>query len=406
MTSRMIVRVTEQRSPGQVRRELSIDGGPTAFFEITGDVLPPPLARHDFTAITTIFLAMREGRPLHVAGPVSRRLLRNLEEFQEAWSLWMPRDYRPVLVSADEEVDDTSDKSAPNGVFAFSGGVDSVSTLIRHLDGHMGRRTVRPVAAVMIHGFDIPLSEETAFETARGAAGAILADLGVPFSVVRTNWRETIRRRWEMEFGSGLMACLHQFAGPATVGVIGSDGDYGRAVLPWGSNAVTNQFLSSGDFEIQTDCAGLTRTERVALISRYPAIAARLRVCWEDARSGRNCGRCEKCMRTNLNFLANGTDPYCFDRRPTSMEILGIRARSAIQIGYFEEIVDSARKHGIDERWVSVLVASIAKNKLLLPARPLWRRATHKGKRIAQRLLSRRLPPLHGSAETAHNPQA
>lgn len=383
----MIVRVTEQRSPVQVRRELSIDGGPSAFFEITGDVLPPPIALYDFAAVAAIFLAMRERRSLHVAGPVSRVLLRNLEEFQEIWSIWQPRDYGAVSVTADEERESVSPENGRDGVFAFSGGVDSAATLIRHCGGDMGRRTVHPLAAILVHGFDIPLSEQMAFDTAKGAAEAILSEMNVPLSIVRTNWRETIRKRWEMEFGAGLAACLHQFAGLAAVGVLGSNEDYSRLVLPWGANPVTNHLLAGGTFAIQTECGGLTRTDRVGIIARRPDIASRLRVCWEDTRSGRNCGKCEKCIRTNLNFLANGLEPYCFERRPTLREILGIRARNRAQIVLLEEIASFARKRGIDDPWVSALAVSIAMNKLLRPVRPLWARATNKSKRIVQGLL-------------------
>lgn len=388
----MIVSVGEQRSPDLVRRTLTIDGRETAFFEISGDVLPPALELSDFAAIASVFLVMREGRPLHIDGRVSRMLLRSLEELQEAWALWQPNDYRPVPITAAEEVDVAAETPRNTGVFAFSGGVDSVATLLRHQCGEMGRRTVRPIAAAMVHGFDIPLSEADAFATARRGAEAMLAKLNVPFAVVRTNWREMIGRRWEMEFGAGLAACLHQFAGAADFGVIGSDEDYAHLEFPWGSNPVTNHFLTGGAFKIQTDCGGVSRTDRVRLICRYPEVASLLRVCWEGPHSGVNCGKCEKCLRTNLNFLANGHEPLCFERRPTQFEILGIKARNSVQIAYLEEILGSARMNGVREPWVIALAASVLKNKALRPIRPLWSRAVNKGRRSVRGFLGMNRP--------------
>jgi hypothetical protein len=379
--SAMLVNVYEERSSVLVRRSLHIGGSEAAYFEISGDALPPPLELHDFAAIATIFLAMREGRPLHIDGPVSSALLRNLEEFQEAWALWLPNDYRQVAISAKEEVDAAPSGPRDSGVFAFSGGVDSVSSLIRHHDGDLGRRAVRAATAVLIHGFDIPLSETVAFDAARRGAEAILSELNIPLSIVRTNWRETLRRRWEMEFGAGVAACMHQFAGTGSTGIVGSSEDYAHIVWPWGSNPITDHMLSSSAFSLRLECRGLTRTERVAVICRYPRIARHLRVCWEGPITGENCGQCEKCIRTKLNFLAAGFEPLCFDGPPTWDEILRVRAKNVPQIALLEEIHMSAQQRGIKEPWVMALGASIQKNKTLRPIRPLWSRGQNKIKR-------------------------
>ncbi|MPY75479.1 MAG: hypothetical protein GEU87_14595 [Alphaproteobacteria bacterium] len=372
--SALYVAVRETRGPGHVRRTLTIDDDQETFFEISGNVLPPPIELYDFAALSTFFLAMRQGRPLHIDGPVSSTLLRNLEELQEVWAAWRPSTYTPIPITAAEER--TVAAHAPeSGVFAFSGGVDGTAALLRHYTGDLNRREVRPVAAVMIHGFDIPRADTAAFETARDAAIAMLKELDLPLCVVRTNWRETICRRWEMEYTAGLAACLHQFAGAAVVGVVGGGEDYAHLDLPWGSNPITNPMLSGGAFAIQTECNGLTRTERVALICKFPEVAAKLRVCWEGPVTGGNCGRCEKCIRTKLNFLAAGYEPLGFDGRPTQMQILGIPARNVVQIAFLEEILASAKKNGVEDRWLAALSASIVKNKALRPFRPIAKRA-------------------------------
>jgi hypothetical protein len=187
-----------------------------------------------------------------------------------------------------------------------------------------------------------------------------------------------------MEFGAALASCLHQFSGRAGVAVIGADESYGHLALPWGSNPATNHLLSGDELDIHTEGGGFTRTERVAFISRYPDIAARLRVCWEGPATGRNCGHCEKCIRTQMNFMADGQKPACFDAEPSLSQILRLRARNPVQVAYLTEILETARKNGVTAPWVRALQASISKNKTLLPIRPVEKRF----KRLAKQIMA------------------
>jgi hypothetical protein len=245
---------------------------------------------------------------------------------------------------------------------------------------------------MLVHGFDIPLDNQPAFDRARGSISEVMAILGMPLATVRTNWRE-LCKDWLMEYHAGLAACLFQFRGFANVGICGASEDYSRLVVPLGSNPVTDHLLSGGGFQIHTEGGGFTRTERVRLICDYPDIAARLRVCWEGPKTGGNCGRCEKCIRTKLNFLANKREPLCFDRPPTNAEILGLTARNEIQLALLKEVVAAARENGASGPWLSSLRLAIAKNHLMLPARRL-------GRRIAGKMR-----PLPGASPIAHGPR-
>lgn len=372
LSDRLIVSVREERSAHSVVRTASLKSGAghaTSFFEVSGDVLPPPLLAYDFAVLAAIFTAMREGRPMHVEGPVTETLLRNLEEFQEAWALWRSR-YKPIRITADQVLPAAS-AALRTGVFAFSGGVDGTFALLRHLNGQAGLRSARPACAMLVHGFDLPLDQPQAFERARLAIAEMTSALGVPLAIVRTNWSKEICNLWPMEFSAGLAACLHQFQGLANVGVLGADEDYAHLELPWGSNPITNHFLSGGGFHIHTEGAGFTRTERVRLICEYPEIAPKLRVCWQGPATGGNCGRCEKCVRTKLNFMANKREPTCFDNKLTHTQILGLTARNRLQVAYLREIMQSARKNGVKASWLSALAVTVAKNRALLPMREL-----------------------------------
>lgn len=379
-TSAMRISVREERHDHSIVRTASFDtaAGPRrVFFEISGDVLPPPLVVHDFAVLAALIIAMREGRPMHVEGPVTEGLIRGLEEFQEAWALWRSK-YTPVRITADQIIP-AETQSARRGVFAFSGGVDGTFALLRHHNARAGLRTARPICAVLVHGFDIPLGERQAFDRARRNVADVIGALGMPLAIVRTNWRSQASKVWPQEYLAGLSACLHQFRGLASVGVLGAGEDYAHLELPFGSNnPVTNHLLSGSGFEIHTEGGGFTRTQRVRLICDYPEIAAKLRVCWEGPVTGGNCGRCEKCIRTKLNFMANGVRPLCFDGEPTHAQILGLTARTRLQLGFLQEILDSAKQNGAHGPWTSSLALAIAKNRLMLPAWSVQRRTADK----------------------------
>ena len=379
------IAVREERHSHSVTRTViynSLAGQRELFYQISGDILPPPLEVHDFAVVAALITAMREGRPVHVDGPVTGELLRNLEEFQEAWAMWRSV-YRRVPITADQILS-TEPTSSRRGVFAFSGGVDGTFALLRHHSGRAGLRTVRPVCAMMVHGFDIPLAAQQAFDRAHADVAEMMRVLGVPLTTVRTNWRALNDKNWTMEYHVALSACLYQFRGLANVGVCGAGEDYAQMVVPWGSNPVTNHLLSGGGFQVHTEGLGFTRTGRVRLICDYPDVARKLRVCWEGPITGENCGRCEKCIRTKLNFMASKQEPLCFDGKPTRGQILGLAARNPVQLAFLREILATARTNGIDEPWVSSLALAIAKNRALAPGRNLERR----GRAKLQRLLA------------------
>ena len=377
------IAVREERYSHSVTRTAtfnSLAGQRRVFFEISGDILPPPLEVHDFAVVAALIIAMREGRPMHVDGPVTGDLLRNLEEFQEAWTMWRSV-YRRVPITADQILP-TQQSSSRRGVFAFSGGVDGTFALLRHHSGRAGLRTARPVCAMMVHGFDVPLGEQQAFDRAHGDVAGMMRVLGVPLTTVRTNWRELNDKNWQMEYHVALTACLYQFRGLANVGVCGAGEDYAQMVVPWGSNPVTNHLLSGGGFQVHTEGLGFTRSGRVRLICDYPEVASKLRVCWEGPITGENCGRCEKCIRTKLNFMASKQEPLCFDGRPTPMQILGLAARNPVQLAFLREILATARANGVDEPWLTALALAVAKNRALIPLRNLERRGRAKLRRL------------------------
>jgi 7-cyano-7-deazaguanine synthase in queuosine biosynthesis len=338
------------------------------FFEIGGAVIPPRVRRDDFLAVALVQFAMRRGCDLHIDGAVSRQLLVNLEEFQRAWSFWVPKVYRPIRITAREELPDDAPPVDRVAVVAFSGGVDATFAIARQLSGPPARDRCRIATAVLVHGFDIYLKHDVAFRQACDNAREMTAALNVPLSTVRTNWRELPGNKfWEHEFGAGLTACLSLFSEVANIGLMAADGDYGHFTVPWGSNPVTNHLLSSATFQNFTEGGAFLRTEKVRVIATLPDLSERLRVCWRGPQTGKNCGRCEKCMRTKLNFLANDLPvPKSLGDAPSSLDILRLTADNAAQIGYLEDILKHARRSSMSNSMRDAIWLTILKNRMRL----------------------------------------
>jgi len=203
---------------------------------------------------------------------------------------------------------------------AFSGGVDSFHTLREHLPSRTGH-PLTVTHAMMVHGYDVPLSDIKTFDSMSAAYGPLLQEMGVSLIYVSTNIREvTGRLNWEMTHGSALA-----FAGLALgpkIGsfIISSTCSYGD-LIPWGSDPRSDHWLSGADTEIMHFGAHLMRSEKLIALTDWAPIRKGLRVCWEKPSGINNCCRCGKCLRTMMILKIKGvlddfeTFPLGYDRK-------------------------------------------------------------------------------------------
>ncbi|MCR2801917.1 hypothetical protein QNO21_01970 [Microbacterium sp. zg-Y818] len=313
------------------------------WFEFVDGPAPTGPDRADPFLIATLLLWMERGVNVHVRGTVSSRLLSNLDELQDIWHSWRPEKYSVVQISADQVIGDEAATSAMGALLAFSGGLDAQYSLLRHRHGEARHRTSVIAAALLVHGFDVPLSQTATFDGVSQRAARVLSPLGIPLARVRSNFRE-IPMLWQDAHGLGIAAALHLFSESYSVGLIASGKSYADLELPWGSSPVTDPLLSSSRMEIRNDGSGATRTEKAMLAVRHPEAVRELRVCWEGSRLDRNCGACEKCARTYWNLRVAGADhPSCFDdlRVRASKVLTGPRG-----IVEWQDILEKARQTG------------------------------------------------------------
>lgn len=310
-------------------------------YETIAGTPPARPDRWDAGAILAIARAMNFRQALHIAGPVSWSLLANLEEWMDAWSRWRPDLYAVVPVTADEVVDDRAEGAgalAGVAVAAFSGGVDGTYATAAHATGALGLRSRSIAGAVLVHGFDVPLADEDGFRAALDGAAAMTDELGVPLVAVRTNWQD-VCLDWEMEFGIALAAVLHHFTDRASGAVVADDNPYEGVHLPWGTNPVSQPWLASNRFRMTGAGGGIGRADKCAFIGRWASVREHVRVCWEGPQPGRNCQRCEKCIRTNLAFQAAGLGEIPA-LGAVDLDLLGqIRVRSKAAVPLWDDLL-------------------------------------------------------------------
>lgn len=321
------------------------------WFQFSNSVTPPEDRDCDSYLLSVLMDAMAEARDIIIKGSVSLGLLSNLVEYQSAWNKWLPETYSII----DIQVDTVRKNESPvtGAICAFSGGVDSMFSVWRHSQGKNGYRSQNIKLCTLVHGFDIPLKDTTAFSNVAQRSAKTLDDVGIKVLPIKTNCRKVSSVNWQHSHGSGLVATLANFKKVAGTCIVGSTYPYNYLSVPWGSTPVVDYLLSSDEFIVMHDGASHTRTEKVNEISEWKVGVENLRVCWQGDLNDRNCGKCEKCIRTKLNFLACGKPiPNCFDKDNAGIDFKNIVLKTDGIRGDWKQVIDYANKNDVKDSWV------------------------------------------------------
>ena len=111
-------------------------GGParTLWYRVTSDHDDLLSDRVDAGLVALLIPAMQQGESLHVAGPISVELLRQVQtDYVHLVALLLGE--RPIEVVADADVKQIGSSEAATGVATgFSAGIDSFCTIVDHLE--------------------------------------------------------------------------------------------------------------------------------------------------------------------------------------------------------------------------------------------------------------------------------
>ncbi len=258
-------------------------------------------------------LALRMREPLQFSSPVDPVLLTNLGRLSAIWDRWYP-EYPAVRIEAPVATSPAAVAARPRTGLFFTGGVDSFFSCL-HYDATSGPG--EPVDDLLfIWGYDLPLSNRMAFERKAEALGRVAAQLGKRAIILASNLRETRLGRLDwarVTHGAALGAAALMLEGRYST-VLLSAALAREADESFGAHPSTDQLMSTGRTSFVHYGAEFTRFDKTAYIADSEPVRKHLHVCWEGS-SDRNCGRCEKCVRTQLALEMVGarTQCSCFD---------------------------------------------------------------------------------------------
>ncbi|MEM9480907.1 MAG: hypothetical protein AAGA58_14730 [Verrucomicrobiota bacterium] len=256
----------------------------------------PPLVQSAMLPLALV-PAMKLGSPLRIEGSIDDALPEGAARFQEIFSSWYP-EYTPVPIEASTVTGKkkTSENDKRGVGLFFSGGVDSMYSLLKHRD--------EITHAIFVHGCDIPLQERIYRERISRHLQAAADDFGVKLVEVETNLLDfsNLFGHWGYHYhGCGLAAIAILLSGTLRKVLIASSDPY-SLIVPWGSSYITDPLWSSAALELVHDGSECDRLDKTRIVANNETALKYLRVCFENPTKGQNCGRCEKCYRTMIGL--------------------------------------------------------------------------------------------------------
>jgi hypothetical protein len=122
------------------------------------------------------------------------------------------------------------------------------------------------------------------------------------------------------------------------------------------------------------DGAAFCRTGKLAWLASCPTALRTLKVCWQGRDQGRNCGACEKCVRTHINLLAAGiSGAPCFDAPFDPGRIARLPIASDLALAELKSIVAYGERHQLDAGWFRALRQRVRKGVSPRKRRRTWR---------------------------------
>jgi hypothetical protein len=330
------------------------------------DFIYKPLSCYDGFLFAILFKAMQVGEDLYLDFVISNDALKNATYYIEAWHNLLPQEYKKIKLLPLHRMYSSSQHQDKNGVIAaFSGGVDASFTLIRHQEKDWGDASYHIQSVLSVHGFDIPSHKYDEYQKFYERVSPIFEQYHCQRFKIWTDLREKSQQDWEMSFSAQLASCLHLFSEHFNTALIASSEPYTDMFVPWGSTPATDFLLSGDAMRLVHDGAGYSRTEKVERISKNLAASTYIKVCWQNQSIG-NCGQCEKCYRTRLNFMAVGVDqPACFDNKIQLAKIPAMKINSEPRAKELLSIMQYTKKHQVQQTWVFLSKLALMKWKIM-----------------------------------------
>lgn len=287
-----------------------------SWWRVPGVIDHPDLPVLDSLVCAHIQWAATLGQDLVVHGPVSAGGLYNMNQLLQFRCALTPLRYRrPVSILPDRVITGAfSSQPSQRVVVAYSGGLDSTFSVVRHAYRLAGEASYAIAGLVLVHGFDVPLHMGDRFDALRRRLAPLADALGLPLYTISTNSMMLGGRVWPHSAMPLFGGALVNFTFLSTQAMVSSGTPHGVpkfASIAHGSHL--DSFCSNDYFRMITDGGGYTRADKAEALLPYPEAVKTVKVCWQGSDPSSNCGVCPKCVMTRIDFLAAGLrNPSCF----------------------------------------------------------------------------------------------
>jgi hypothetical protein len=249
---------------------------------------------------------------------------------------------------------------APRAALFLSGGVDSLFALTRNRESFPRAHPAAYRDAILVVGFGTQGGNgaDERFvnirERQRSAVESIAEIAGLDLLVVRSNVEvlgEDNDFFLTASHGAHLVAVAHLFPRLLSSISVSASQD---AFEPksWGSHPLLDNAYASSAIGVRHEGFDFRREERLAAVARWKEVLPYLMVCTQGPLAGaeRNCGRCEKCLRTMIALYLAGAlgppAPFPHDIDPSWLA--SIRTRPTKRI-FWRQFPESLRARGRED---------------------------------------------------------
>lgn len=351
----------------------------TLWFEVPEALADRVTERADPWLAGLLPLAVTRGETLRIeAGGIDGALLARVRELMRLWACWHPG-LAPVPIEAEVESaasaapidtvpgsgpgsgpgndgagdDAAGEPTARADAALFSGGIDSLYTVLCDRKALPPGRRVVLRELLTVHGFDVPLARAAAFERLRARHERFADRLGLRSVAIATNLRATrfAEADWaRLAHGPALAASALVLAPGLRTVLIAASSGY-RDLRPWGSHPLVDPLLSTSGTRFVHDGAEVRRLDKLGRVCRSEAALSVLRVCWES-ETDQNCGRCLKCSRTLAGLELLGARPRAPTFAHTALDldrIASLRPRTPWEVREWTDLRTLAARLGRTE---------------------------------------------------------
>lgn len=256
----------------------------------------------------------------------------------------------------------------------FSGGLDSVLTLLRHLE--------EKPDLISIWGSDVTVDNEEGWKPVDEAISAYTRKYDLNGVTIRSAFRdfdleweldkvymEQLKANWwyGMKHGLALLGHAAPYAylkGISTV-YIASSNSPEEVDVRCASDPTLDNLVRFAGCRVIHDGYEFGRQAKVHQVVEYvrkTGDPVTLHVCWES-QEGHNCCECEKCYRTMVGLMAEGEDPgsYGFEEGTETL-------------GKMRQVLIGGRKikENVSLEWINIR-RTVEENREMLKEKPYWK---------------------------------